>query len=36
MAHFLALRVKMHKITLNEVKEKYPQYYDDVCKELGV
>lgn len=35
MVKLLVNRVKMGKMTLEEVKTKYPQYYEEVCKELG-
>jgi len=34
MAKLLANRVKMGKMTLEEVQEKYPQYYDEVKRIL--
>ena len=34
MVRVLVLRLKMGKISLDEIKEKYPQYYDDVIEAL--
>lgn len=34
MVKFLILQIKLHKLTLEDVKERYPQYYEEVLREL--
>lgn len=36
MVKLLVNQIRMGRMTLEDVKNKYPKYYDDVKKELGL